>query len=94
MPQADAIGPRGQYRGKDIVMETITTRALRRRALASARSACHGANPENRAPRKPEANIDSLGIRLDDEDRVVIAALSTDQRFVRPAFAPEWDAFP
>jgi 2,5-diketo-D-gluconate reductase B len=39
-----------------------------------------------------KANLDALGIKLDDEDRAAIAALPKDQRFVRPPFAPEWDA--
>lgn len=38
------------------------------------------------------ANLDVLGIKLDDADRAEIAALPKDQRFVRPAFAPDWDA--
>jgi 2,5-diketo-D-gluconate reductase B len=33
-----------------------------------------------------------LKLRLDDEDRAAIAALPKDQRFVRPPFAPDWDA--
>ena len=32
-----------------------------------------------------------IAIELDDEDRAAIAALPKDQRFVDPAFAPEWD---
>jgi 2,5-diketo-D-gluconate reductase B len=43
-------------------------------------------------PESQKSNIDALGIRLNDEDRAVIAALSKDQRFVRPPFALEWDA--
>jgi 2,5-diketo-D-gluconate reductase B len=39
-----------------------------------------------------KANLDALGISLDDEDRAAIAAMPKDQRFVRPPFAPEWDA--
>lgn len=38
-----------------------------------------------------QANLDALKITLDDEDRKVIAALPKDQRFVQPAFAPDWD---
>jgi hypothetical protein len=34
----------------------------------------------------------ALTISLEDEDRTAIAALPKDQRFVRPPFAPEWDA--
>jgi 2,5-diketo-D-gluconate reductase B len=33
----------------------------------------------------------ALGLRLDDEDRAVIAALPKGQRFVNPPFAPRWD---
>lgn len=39
-----------------------------------------------------KANLDALEIRLDDEDRAAIAALPKDQRYVRPAFEPDWDA--
>ena len=39
-----------------------------------------------------QANLDALKIRLDDADRAAIAALPKDQRFVRPPFAPDWDA--
>jgi hypothetical protein len=39
-----------------------------------------------------KANLDALGTQLDDTDRAGIAALPKDQRFVRPPFAPEWDA--
>ncbi len=48
--------------------------------------------PKAARPESQKSNIGALGIRLDDEDRAVIAALSKDQRFVRPPFAPEWDA--
>jgi 2,5-diketo-D-gluconate reductase B len=48
--------------------------------------------PKAARPESQKSNIDALGIRLDDEDRAVIATLSKDQRFVRPPFAPEWDA--
>jgi 2,5-diketo-D-gluconate reductase B len=43
-------------------------------------------------PESHKANLAALGIRLDNEDRAAIAALPKDQRFVRPPFAPEWDA--
>ena len=39
-----------------------------------------------------QANLDALKIRLDDEDRAAIKALPKNQRFVRPPFAPDWDA--
>jgi 2,5-diketo-D-gluconate reductase B len=39
-----------------------------------------------------QSNLDALKIRLDDEDRAAIKALPKNQRFVRPPFAPDWDA--
>ena len=39
-----------------------------------------------------QANLDALQLRLDDEDRRLIAALPRNQRLVSPAFAPRWDA--
>ena len=48
--------------------------------------------PKAARPESQKANLDALGTRLDDEDRAAIAALPKDQRFVRPPFAPEWDA--
>jgi 2,5-diketo-D-gluconate reductase B len=38
-----------------------------------------------------KANLAALDLRLDDEDRRVIADLPKDQRFVSPGFAPAWD---
>jgi 2,5-diketo-D-gluconate reductase B len=38
------------------------------------------------------ANLAALSIRLDDEDRAAIEALPKTQRFVRPSWAPDWDA--
>ena len=38
-----------------------------------------------------QANLDALGITLDDDDRASIAALPKDSRFVSPGFAPAWD---
>ena len=54
----------------------------------------HGviAIPKAGRPESQKANLDALGVRLDDEDRAAIATLPKDQRFVRPPFAPEWDA--
>jgi len=54
----------------------------------------HGviAIPKAGRPESQKANLDALGIRLDDEDRAAIATLPKNQRFVRPPFAPEWDA--
>jgi 2,5-diketo-D-gluconate reductase B len=48
--------------------------------------------PKAGRPESQRANLDALGVSLDDEDRALIAALPKDQRFVRPPFAPEWDA--
>ena len=39
-----------------------------------------------------KANLEALSISPDDEDRAAIAAPPKDQRFVRPPFAPEWNA--
>ena len=48
--------------------------------------------PKAGRPESQKADLDALGISLDDEDRAAIAALPKDQRFARPPFAPEWDA--
>jgi 2,5-diketo-D-gluconate reductase B len=48
--------------------------------------------PKAARPESQKANLDAFKIRLDDEDRAAIAALPKDQRFVRPPFAPDWDA--
>jgi 2,5-diketo-D-gluconate reductase B len=37
------------------------------------------------------SNLESLDVRLDDEDRATIAALPKNERLVNPAFAPQWD---
>lgn len=39
------------------------------------------------------ANLAALEVRLDDEDRALIASLSKRERQVSPDFAPVWDAF-
>ena len=39
------------------------------------------------------ANLASLKVELDDEDRALIAALPKNQRQVSPDFAPQWDTF-
>lgn len=39
------------------------------------------------------ANLVSLQVSLDDEDRALIAGLSKRERQVNPDFAPVWDAF-
>jgi 2,5-diketo-D-gluconate reductase B len=48
--------------------------------------------PKAARPESQKANLDAFGTQLDDEDRAAIAALPKEQRFVRPPFAPEWDA--
>ena len=48
--------------------------------------------PKAGRPESQKANLAALDIRLDDEDRAAIAALPKDQRYVRPPFAPDWDA--
>jgi 2,5-diketo-D-gluconate reductase B len=48
--------------------------------------------PKAARPENQRANLDALAVHLDDEDRTAIAALPKDQRFVRPPFAPDWDA--
>ena len=48
--------------------------------------------PKAGRPESQKANLEALTISLDDEGRAAIAALPKDQRFVRPPFAPEWDA--
>jgi 2,5-diketo-D-gluconate reductase B len=48
--------------------------------------------PKAGRPESQKANLEALRIRLSDEDRAAIAALPKDQRFVRPPFAPDWNA--
>lgn len=48
--------------------------------------------PKAARPESQKANLDAFAVRLDEEDRAAIAALPKDQRFVRPPFAPDWDA--
>jgi 2,5-diketo-D-gluconate reductase B len=38
-----------------------------------------------------KANLGALEVRLDDEDRSMIAGLPKDKRCVNPGFAPAWD---
>jgi 2,5-diketo-D-gluconate reductase B len=38
-----------------------------------------------------KANLDALKVKLDDEDRQIIAALPKNKRCVNPGFAPIWD---
>jgi 2,5-diketo-D-gluconate reductase B len=47
--------------------------------------------PKAERPESQQANLDSLKLTLDDDDRRAIAALPKDQRLVNPAFAPAWD---
>jgi 2,5-diketo-D-gluconate reductase B len=48
--------------------------------------------PKAGRPESQKANLDALGISLNNDDRSAIGTLPKDQRFVRPPFAPEWDA--
>jgi 2,5-diketo-D-gluconate reductase B len=48
--------------------------------------------PKAARPESQKANLAALNIRLDGDDRAAVAALPKDQRFVRPPFAPDWDA--
>jgi 2,5-diketo-D-gluconate reductase B len=48
--------------------------------------------PKAGRPESQKANLDALAISLDNDDRSAIGTLPKDQRFVRPPFAPEWDA--
>ncbi|MGY2288279.1 aldo/keto reductase [Pseudomonas sp. SDO528_S397] len=61
-------------------------------ALAWLREQGVVAIPKARGRERQQANLDSLRLRLDDEDREAIARLPKDQRFVQPPFAPQWDA--
>lgn len=48
--------------------------------------------PKAQSAASQRANLAALTIRLDEEDRYAIAALPKSQRYVRPPFAPVWDA--
>jgi 2,5-diketo-D-gluconate reductase B len=48
--------------------------------------------PKAASPANQAANLASLGVALDAEDRAAIAALPKDRRLVNPAFAPDWAA--
>ena len=48
--------------------------------------------PKAQRPESQQSNLDALTIRFDDEDRAAIAALPKDRRYVRPPFAPDWNA--
>jgi len=47
--------------------------------------------PKAQRKASQQANLDALKLRLDDEDRRIIAALPKNKRFVSPPFAPVWD---
>ena len=47
--------------------------------------------PKAKGSESQQANLDALKLVLDDDDRKAIAALPKNQRFVNPAFAPNWD---
>jgi 2,5-diketo-D-gluconate reductase B len=47
--------------------------------------------PKAKSPASQKANLASLALKLDDDDRAVIASLPKDKRFVNPPFAPLWD---
>jgi len=53
----------------------------------------HGVAAIPKASRREsqKANLDALGVRLDDEDRRKIAGMPKNLRCVSPAFAPAWD---
>jgi 2,5-diketo-D-gluconate reductase B len=47
--------------------------------------------PKALRPEHQRANLEALNLRLDDDDRRVIAQLPKSERIVDPSFAPEWD---
>jgi 2,5-diketo-D-gluconate reductase B len=47
--------------------------------------------PKARSEASQRSNLGALKIKLDFDDRALIAKLPKDQRFVKPAFSPEWD---
>jgi len=48
--------------------------------------------PKAQKESSQRSNLDALRNKLDDEDRAAIAALPKDLRYVKPPFAPDWDA--
>jgi 2,5-diketo-D-gluconate reductase B len=48
--------------------------------------------PKAQKESSQRSNLEALKIKLDDEDRAEIAALPKDQRYVKPPFAPDWNA--
>jgi 2,5-diketo-D-gluconate reductase B len=49
--------------------------------------------PKAQQESSQRSNLEALKIKLDDEDRAEIAALPKDQRYVKPPFAPDWNAY-
>jgi len=47
--------------------------------------------PKARSEASQKSNLGALAIKLDFDDRAVLAKLPKNQRFVTPAFSPEWD---
>jgi 2,5-diketo-D-gluconate reductase B len=47
--------------------------------------------PKARSEASQRSNLGALTIKLDFDDRAVIAKLPKNQRFVTPAFSPKWD---
>jgi 2,5-diketo-D-gluconate reductase B len=47
--------------------------------------------PKSKSEKSQRSNLAALDVKLDEDDRAVIAALPKDQRFVNPGFAPQWD---
>ena len=47
--------------------------------------------PKAQRAESQRANLETLSLRLDDEDRAAIALLPKDERFVSPSWAPRWD---
>jgi 2,5-diketo-D-gluconate reductase B len=47
--------------------------------------------PKARGEASQWSNLAALQVRLDQDDRAIIAKLPKDQRFVAPSFAPAWD---
>jgi 2,5-diketo-D-gluconate reductase B len=48
--------------------------------------------PLSTRPKHQAANLDALRIRLSEEETAEIDRLDRGERFIDPAFAPEWDA--
>jgi 2,5-diketo-D-gluconate reductase B len=48
--------------------------------------------PKARSEASQRSNLGALAVKLDQDDRAMIAKLPKEQRFVNPGFAPAWDA--